>query len=305
MTLPTEWVYYESKKESGSLKQVIYALTIDKQRKNYQFYATDFESVWKEGITAKEIAERARTLGMEDAGKGEESSEYKILLDALESEASVQDNKNVALRLELQRLVVALTGDITWNFYAIEQTPPEAARFFAQFNTQLFSKVDFLQYTASVLEELLQSKDHYISFLTENYRAVNGDELLKKYRGGDGAKKYSKSDISSRILETYNAKKGSWSVIKANLKNSAMSTDRVKDQRSPSSEAVSANARETSPSWNQSTPAMPPPSSSKKRRIGGMTIGKRVKRDKQQASELNKQEIEEIETQVDTFPDRE
>ncbi|CAH2355588.1 hypothetical protein CLIB1423_29S00496 [[Candida] railenensis] len=241
---------------------------------------------------------------MEDAGKGEESTEFQILLEALETEMSVQGSKNVTLKLESQQLIVTLTGDITWNFHAIEQTPSEAVNFFVQFNTQLFSKVDFLQYKVSVLEEALQSKDHYISFLTENYRAVNGDELLKRYRGGDAARKYSKSETLSRIMETYNAKKGRWSVIRANLKNSSICTDSMKDQGGPPIEVVSTNARETSPHWNQSTHDMPPPSSSKKRRIGGMTIGKRVRRDGKQTNN-SQQEIEEIETQVDTYPDRE
>lgn len=285
----------------------MYALKLDKEKKCYEFYATNFVTVWKESLNLNEIVERAISLGMEDAGKGADSPEFKILLEALETETSIVENvttKNYPLLEKLQ--VILVGGDIKWNFETREQNLIESARFFAQFNFQLFSKVDFLQHRTKVLEDIISLKDNYISFLTENYRAVNGDELLKKYKGGDGARKFSKSETLIKCMESYNANKGDWVIVKSNLPKGSIYPEKKENEQERSALGGTVQNREELPSSTEkhNRSSTRPPASSKKRRLGGMTIGKRVKRDRKR-NEGTSPESRDIETQVDTIPDHE
>lgn len=89
--------------------------------------------------------------------------------------ASSTPHEQILLRVEI-------SPTITWTFTARRCDSALAARFFAHASRQAFAQASALRYKVSVLESALAAKDNYTLYLEENYKTVNGSELMQKYR---------------------------------------------------------------------------------------------------------------------------
>lgn len=249
---------------------LIYGIDIDQSNQSYKFYATNFGCVWVELLQTDDIIQRANSLGMEDVKKG--GKFLNVLLETLDAEAGNPQSVSIKLGTDYVKLTMQ-SEDLHWNFMALKQDPSTANEVYVKLNFQLFTQLDFLLYRIRALEKLINGKDHYINFLSENYKAVNGDELIKRYSfGGQGniVDKYNKIEFDRGIMDSYKSKK-IWPTIVTSLKELTDKTDDEKKTHPP--------LRSISPTQQSSTFTISSTNvSKKKRRIGGMSIGNKRKR---------------------------
>ncbi|CAK7903272.1 hypothetical protein CAAN1_16S00364 [[Candida] anglica] len=194
-------------------------------------------------------------------------------------------------------------SEVDWKFNASEQSAEFAKNFMALFNIQCIGALDFQHDCIKNLEKMLEAKDHYITFLTENYKAINGEELLKRYHLTSAVQKFDKIGNMKRNKEMYKQKQ-IWTLVERALKEMEFddrtilnekelykTSDLIKKERqigiksedihnlSPPSNSQNFYQREN-PKIDEDSLGIDSLSSSqhgpqarKRRRIGGMTLG--------------------------------
>lgn len=174
-------------------RKVIYGYQCDFNNKAYSIYITDFKNVWLERLSKQDIIDKANSYGIEDT----EDEKLHYLLEVLRNGVECGDvDKTLLFSItKINRTMsdnentiqAKFTGEIDWDFSVVKQSPSNAIDVISQINFQQFENHNYLNYKVEQLERLINIKDHYIIYLSENYKAINGDELIKKYRKNNKA----------------------------------------------------------------------------------------------------------------------
>lgn len=169
-------------------RNVIYGYQCDFNNKVYSVYITDFKNVWLECLSKQDIIAKANGYGIQDT----EDEKLDYLLEVLTNGFKCEDADKTLLFsmakinetvIDTENIIrVNFNGEIEWDFSVVKQPPATAIDIISQINFQQFENHNYLNYKVEELERLVNIKDHYIVYLTENYKAINGDELIKKYR---------------------------------------------------------------------------------------------------------------------------
>lgn len=174
-------------------RKVIYGYQCDFNNKEYSIYVTDFKNVWIEELSKQNIIERANSYGIEDTEDEKLYYLLEVLKNGVESRDADKpllfsvDEINRAELLKENAILGKFNGEIEWDFTIRKQPPSVAIDVISQINFQQCENHNYLNYKIEQLERLINIKDHYISFLSENYKAINGDQLIKKYRKNNKA----------------------------------------------------------------------------------------------------------------------
>ena len=169
-------------------RKVIYGYQCDFNNKGYSIYITDFKNVWIETLSKKGIIEKVNSYGIEDT----EDEKLHYLLEVLKNGVESRDADKTLVfsidevnRTEFHKegiIYGKFNGEIEWDFSMVKQPPSVAIDVISQINFQQCENHNYLNYKIEQLERLIGIKDQYITFLSENYKAINGDQLIKKYR---------------------------------------------------------------------------------------------------------------------------
>lgn len=170
----------------------------------YAVYVSDMEKVWMGKYGKEKVFETAESLGIVDF----DEEKFVLLINELASlfEAGlvklVRDS-DVTFTVEAK-----IMGHITWTFELDLAESSEAAAFFKNVLVSEFANHSFLTYKISQLENLIRARDEYTLYLEENYKTVNGSELIDKYRRQhvDASRllaRYDRTVSNSRITEQY------------------------------------------------------------------------------------------------------
>lgn len=195
---------------SANPRKVIYGYQCDSYNKEYSIYITDFKEVWVEVLSKHEIIQKANSYGIEDT----EDLNLDYLLDEL-SKGFYEDNSKTLL-FSFQKtntclddkICIKFNNDFEWDFLATKQSLSVSISLLSQINFQQFENHNYLKFKNEELVKVIQIKDHYIKYLTENYKAINGDELMKKYMKNNRASskyanKYDEALCTPEIQKAY------------------------------------------------------------------------------------------------------
>ncbi|QRG38926.1 hypothetical protein FDK38_003346 [Candidozyma auris] len=171
----------------------------------YACYLSDLTTVWADSSNSDEIAAHAKKLGLS-----------KVDTDALayltkELESAFYDERVQFERVGAEyHLSVSLPDGLNWQMRLQKMDAHNTAKFFASLNASQFANHSYLAYKVAQLEKALRAKDKYILYLEENYRTVNGSELMDKYRRQHASdtfllEPYSRGSFDARVHEQYNS----------------------------------------------------------------------------------------------------
>lgn len=165
MLLPLNWIVYPI----GNLN-VIYGVSIEQM--GYTFYATDFKLVWSETLDRSQLIERAQLLGVEDV----QTKQLKQIISLIE--------KNVEnTSFDIPSLSAALDSkELKWTFNLRKMNPSECILFLASLNDLQFTNHQVLLAKIHNLERIIEIKDVYTKFLTENFKLSHGMDLITAYK---------------------------------------------------------------------------------------------------------------------------
>lgn len=177
-------------------RKLIYGFGYQLENFSYGVYATDFKNVWIEQLCELNIIERANSYGIEDLY----DEKLRLLLSTL-AENLYSTTKERDLEFSISspndesnrapHIVIKSKKKVSWEFSLEILSPEKAANFFSKYALQQHENQVYLHYHIQNLDKIIDEKDRYIDYLTMNYRAINGDELMKKYiHNNKYAKKY-------------------------------------------------------------------------------------------------------------------
>lgn len=183
LVIPSTWFSTLLSFQGSEKVKLLYGYEFSSESKSYLICTTDLRDVWIERLNKTQIITKAKRFGMEDLG-----DKIEDLLTVF-SEGFRAKNKDKTINFEInnQRLGAAEVIDIVfkqevqWKFELEKQSYQIATEFFASMNMQQFKNHAFLIYKIQQLEKAIKDKDHYILYLEQNYKAVNGNEIIKKF----------------------------------------------------------------------------------------------------------------------------
>lgn len=172
----------------------------------YAVYASDLNSVWVSCPSEEEVYEKANLLGIANFN----DSKLKFFLDEL---VKIYGSESPPLLISKESDVLftieaEVSDNIKWNFQLKLADSSVTAEFFKNTCISGFANHSFLVYKISQLENLIKARDKYTLYLEENYKTVNGTELMQKYKRQhlDDAlllMKYDRDNTNKRIRNLY------------------------------------------------------------------------------------------------------
>lgn len=193
LNFPPNWEITTIK--TWSARKLIYGYGYNLENFSYSVYATDFFNVWMEHLSQPNIIEKASSYGIEDLCE----EKLRVLLSTLAENfdsttkkgelvfsVSSTDQSNIGTEI-----VIKSEAKINWEFSLGILSSKKAATFFSEYARQQHENHVYLRYHINNLDKVINEKDRYIDYLSVNYKAINGDELIKKYMNNNKyAKKY-------------------------------------------------------------------------------------------------------------------
>ncbi|CCE85273.1 Piso0_004856 [Millerozyma farinosa CBS 7064] len=183
LEIPRTWFSTSLSSQGTEKVKLLYGYEFSGESKSYLICTTDLNDVWIERLNKSQIIKKAKRFGIEDL-----SDKVEDLL-AVFSEGFGSRSKNKTLKFEINDQSLGATDviniifaqDIQWRFELQKQSHQIATEFFASMNIQQFRNHAFLDYKIQQLERAIKDKDHYILYLEQNYKAVNGNEIIRKF----------------------------------------------------------------------------------------------------------------------------
>lgn len=142
----------------------------------YSLYLTNWTDVWVDAPPLDALYARARRAGMPDF----DAAKLRYLTRQLAAKLAGPVRFTFAGTNALLDLPV--TPQLTWLFALAPASPAEAARVFRNLALQSFANHSLLQAKVRLLENMVRARDTYTLYLEENYKTINGTELMDKYR---------------------------------------------------------------------------------------------------------------------------
>lgn len=145
----------------------------------YQVYVTDMDHVWACSPSEGEIREVAASANISDFGP--EKLRFLVLLfEALF--ASPQLNLTFTEKGDALEIYTDISEVLEWTFRLERLLGAAAGKFFSSLCLQGFYNQSFLKHLIVKLEDAIRIQQKYILYLEENYKTVNGSELMEKYK---------------------------------------------------------------------------------------------------------------------------
>lgn len=168
----------------------------------YTLLVTDWSEVWIDSPTRERVHDKAVRAGVADF----DDDKLRYLVAQLA--------QRVALGLVRfagrEKLVAEATVNATlaWHFDLERADAGRAARFFRDLARSGVANHCFLLYKVRRLEAMVRARDQYTLYLEENYKTINGTELMDKYRRqhrdeAEVLAPYSRTDVDDAVLSGY------------------------------------------------------------------------------------------------------
>lgn len=146
----------------------------------YAVYLSDMRSVWFTSPTEKEVNDKARAHGISDFNEAKLAffvGELVKLFGAQSLSLTFSRKSRVLFTIDVQ-----VAENLPWTFQLKLADASETASFFRNVCVSTFANHSYLVFKISQLEHLIRARDKYILYLEENYKTVNGRELMDKYK---------------------------------------------------------------------------------------------------------------------------
>lgn len=144
----------------------------------YALYVTDWASVWTHVPTPDELAGMAEDAGILDF----DTEKYNYLVAQL---AAAFAEKSVLYAQPAPQTIVAtaqISDQVTWTLDAGLASDAAAKGFFRDMLAMGYTQAMFFEFELQRLHAVVAAKERYITYLEENYKTVNGSELIDKYK---------------------------------------------------------------------------------------------------------------------------
>ncbi|ODV67670.1 hypothetical protein HYPBUDRAFT_122317, partial [Hyphopichia burtonii NRRL Y-1933] len=181
-SLPSKWYLREQDNE-----RYIYGIDCDSSNQSYNIFCTNFTSTWAERLSKGEIISKADDSGIRIDDEG-----LTLLIETF-SLSKGDLNEYIEFRwtpdASLNGLEIKFkkSGYFDWTFDLTKLSDLNHIIFMEALNYQQFVNHDFLLHKIKEFEKMIESKDQFIYYLSENYISLNGDEMIKKYKKNNQA----------------------------------------------------------------------------------------------------------------------
>lgn len=167
--IPSKWQQVEINDSP-----LLLGIYVDLKKLAYQAFMLDLfqYKVWWDSVDKEQLESRLNAKGFEDLTPENMQYLLEVLTTTIESKDITFKNKDA--------MFLGLVNDksVDWEF---EFTPHDGKEILCKFSLQQMSTMSYLSFKYDKLVQLVSHKDHYIKYLTENYKSINGDELIKRY----------------------------------------------------------------------------------------------------------------------------
>lgn len=171
ISMPEQWCQVEFENNNYLL-----GIDMDEQNLGCQIYLVDVfhHGIWLQMLQSDVIVDSLNAQGFLII----DDEKLLVFLQRLK-ESIHQENSFILKKNEKDLFTLKFHGKIEWEV-SLEE-PDHSDQFWSKFILTQFAAVNTLQYQLSKLTELIRTKDRYIQYLSENYKFINGDEMIKKY----------------------------------------------------------------------------------------------------------------------------
>lgn len=220
--IPKRWIRINI--VSTENQHFIYGYHHNNEQGWYCIIITDFKNVWKEFLDKKDIITKAASYGVEDLS----NVQLNYLLDRMKSTSEQATESKFQFQKDGDdvRGIILFEIDVgfPWAVKLHKVELPDVVDVLAAINYQQFGIHDYMRYKIEELEKIINSKDRYTTYLEENYKTLNGDELIRKYKNSildypHHLDNYRNTETSEKIKRSYERKMAR--VIKATPKCSS------------------------------------------------------------------------------------
>lgn len=195
-----------------------YGINCDLSRKCYTIYCTNFYDAWIEKLNKEDIIAKATETGIEitndetlDVLLQTFSDRFNedLISESLTFEVETPIKKEDSIATEgSANITIHFQHDVEWSFYLSLASERVRSQILSMINIHQCMNQNFLMYKINKLESLIEAKDKYTLFLSENYKAINGEDLIKKYIHNNKADseylaKYNKERWDASIQSSY------------------------------------------------------------------------------------------------------
>ncbi|OBA16993.1 hypothetical protein METBIDRAFT_17472, partial [Metschnikowia bicuspidata var. bicuspidata NRRL YB-4993] len=144
------------------------------------FYVTDLVLVWADTPATEDIYKKALERGI----SGFDEEKRSILMCNLAAAVSESPSHIRFSCPSLQTIAaeVKLSENLSWSFNADLCDSRVSSDFFRGLCCQSLANHGLSLYRGFQMENMIRTRDEYILYLEENYKTVNGTELMSKYR---------------------------------------------------------------------------------------------------------------------------
>lgn len=206
----------------------------------YSVVLTDLQDVWIDAPDEDEVATMARAAGIGDFNAAKCS--YLVLLLA-----HVFDQDNLQMKVLRDTFTMnTMVGDgIEWEFKLVKADANATSVFFRRLSLSQFQNHAYLLLKVQQLESMIRAKDKYTLYLEENYKTINGSELMDKYKrqNDDEAEllcKYNSTHITTQVNALYDLLPqghGTWSTVTLAVKDTGTWVASAEELEGPDSKA--------------------------------------------------------------------
>lgn len=176
MIIPSLWKVFEVEEQ-----KLIVGILEDN---GYEIYVADIFSneVWRQRRSQDEVIKVLNTKGYDDIENDALEYVMNILIGQIrkgswESVSKTDSQVTITIRHEDKGEGVVFE----WMYELLRMEPLDQADFCNQLMMQQLNRVYRLKTRKRKAIEIISLKNHYIRYLTENYKAINGSDVLEKY----------------------------------------------------------------------------------------------------------------------------
>lgn len=163
----------------------------------YSLYVTDMHLVWRDEPSAADINIAATELGLVDFDSHKIeylSVQLESFFASIDSSDATIDADGATVRADngckvrftvsdhLITLTVQLNKDVVWTMRARKCPAQVSCSFFLSLCLLGFANHSYLLFQVHQLRKAIAVKEQYTLYLEENYKTVNGTELMDKYK---------------------------------------------------------------------------------------------------------------------------
>lgn len=139
----------------------------------YTVFLTDLQSLWVDAPTVLQVSSEAARGGLQITTEKLAYLVEKLVKSVNEGEFEC-DLK--------QKIIKGKVDELKWTFTLAKADEAQTCSFLSAFSTRSLDNHAKLIDRISALERRLQEKDKYIMYLEENYKTINGSDLIDRYK---------------------------------------------------------------------------------------------------------------------------